>query len=177
MQRRYFHNIYRKNQSFNAITNLVIPETFSINCIAFTLIMCVLLIQLCPTICNPVDYSRPGTSVQGSYQAKYWSELPFPSPGNLPHPGIKPMSPALQVDSLADSNAIKKLLNEPSQRHRWFLFYREFLYLHSGSHLLAHLPDFYSAMIASSTFNYSFYHEPFKFLFGPTSFLTLKMRD
>ena len=30
----------------------------------------------------------------------YWSGLPFPSPGDLPDPGIKPSSPALQVDSL-----------------------------------------------------------------------------
>ena len=30
----------------------------------------------------------------------YWSGLPFPSPGNLPNPGIKPRSPALQADSL-----------------------------------------------------------------------------
>ena len=26
---------------------------------------------------------------------EYWSELPFPSPGDLPNPGIKPPSPAL----------------------------------------------------------------------------------
>ena len=26
---------------------------------------------------------------------EYWSELPFPTPGDLPDPGIKPMSPAL----------------------------------------------------------------------------------
>ena len=26
---------------------------------------------------------------------KYWSGLPFPSPGDLPHPGIEPASPAL----------------------------------------------------------------------------------
>jgi len=30
----------------------------------------------------------------------YWSGLPFPSPGGLPNPGIKPRSPALQADSL-----------------------------------------------------------------------------
>ena len=30
---------------------------------------------------------------------EYWSGLPFPSPGDLPNPGIKPGSPALQVDS------------------------------------------------------------------------------
>ena len=31
---------------------------------------------------------------------KYWSELPFPSPGDLLDPGIEPGSPALQADSL-----------------------------------------------------------------------------
>ena len=31
---------------------------------------------------------------------EYWSGLPFPSSGNLPHPGIKPKSPALQADAL-----------------------------------------------------------------------------
>ena len=38
-------------------------------------------------------------SVEFSRQ-EYWSGLPFPSPGDLPDPGIKPASPALQVDSL-----------------------------------------------------------------------------
>ena len=36
------------------------------------------------------EFSRPG----------YWGGLPFPSPGNLPNPGIKPRSPTLQADSL-----------------------------------------------------------------------------
>ena len=31
---------------------------------------------------------------------EYWSGLPFPTPGDLPNPGIKPGSPALQADSL-----------------------------------------------------------------------------
>ena len=38
-------------------------------------------------------------SVQFSKQED-WSELPFPSPGDLPDPGVKPKSPALQADSL-----------------------------------------------------------------------------
>ena len=38
-------------------------------------------------------------SVEFSRQ-EYWSELPFPSPGALPNPGIKPGSPTLQADSL-----------------------------------------------------------------------------
>ena len=31
---------------------------------------------------------------------EYWSGLPFPSPGDLPNPGIEPRSPVLQADSL-----------------------------------------------------------------------------
>ena len=31
---------------------------------------------------------------------EYWSGKPFPSPGDLPNPGIEPRSPALQADSL-----------------------------------------------------------------------------
>ena len=31
----------------------------------------------------------------------YWSELPFPSPGDLPNPGIEPRSPTLQADTLS----------------------------------------------------------------------------
>ena len=33
-------------------------------------------------------------------RSEYWSGQPFPSPGNLPNPGIEPMSPAFQVDSV-----------------------------------------------------------------------------
>ena len=31
---------------------------------------------------------------------EYWSQLPFPSPGDLPDQGVEPLSPAWQVDSL-----------------------------------------------------------------------------
>ena len=37
-----------------------------------------------------MEFSRP----------EYWNEQPFPSPGDLPNPGIKPRSPASQADSL-----------------------------------------------------------------------------
>ena len=36
----------------------------------------------------------------GFSRQEYWSKLPCPLPGDLPNPGIKPRSPALQVDSL-----------------------------------------------------------------------------
>ena len=36
----------------------------------------------------------------GFSRQEYWSGLPFPSPGDLPNPGIEPRSPSLQADSL-----------------------------------------------------------------------------
>ena len=41
------------------------------------------------------------TLSMGFFRQKYWSWLPFPSPGKLPDPGIEPaspVSPALQAD-------------------------------------------------------------------------------
>ena len=35
----------------------------------------------------------------GFSRQEYWSGLPFPSPGDLPNPGIEPRSPALQADT------------------------------------------------------------------------------
>ena len=36
----------------------------------------------------------------GFSRKEYWSGLPFPSPGDLPDPGIEPRSPTLQADAL-----------------------------------------------------------------------------
>ena len=33
--------------------------------------------QSCPTLCNPIDRSLPGSSVHGIFRANYWSGLPF----------------------------------------------------------------------------------------------------
>ena len=41
---------------------------------------------------------------------EYWCGLPFPSPGDLPNPGIKPQSPALQADSLPSEPPGKPIL-------------------------------------------------------------------
>ena len=58
----------------------------------------VLVAQSRLPLCNPMNYSPPGSYVHGILQARYWSGLPFPSPRNHPNPGIEPMflmSPAL----------------------------------------------------------------------------------
>ena len=51
---------------------------------------------LCPTLCNPMDCSPP--SSMGFPWQEHWSGLPFPSPGDLPNPGVEPRSPELQAD-------------------------------------------------------------------------------
>ena len=56
--------------------------------------------QSCPTLCDPMDSSLPGSRSMGFSRQEYWSGLPFPSPGDLPNPGIEPGSPALQTDAL-----------------------------------------------------------------------------
>ena len=58
------------------------------------------LLQLCPTLCDPMDCSLPGSSVHGLSKQEYWCGLPCPSPGDLPNPVIEPGFPALQTDSL-----------------------------------------------------------------------------
>ena len=45
-----------------------------------------------------VAYQAPLS--MGFFRQGYWSGLPFPSPGNLPDPGIEPGSPTLQADAL-----------------------------------------------------------------------------
>ena len=51
--------------------------------------------------CDPMDCSLPGSSQSmGFSRQEYWSGLPFPSPGDLPNPGIELGSPALQAYSL-----------------------------------------------------------------------------
>ena len=42
---------------------------------------------------------------------EYWSGLPFPSPGDLPNPGIEPGSPALQADALPSEPPFRYDLN------------------------------------------------------------------
>ena len=51
--------------------------------------------SLSPVRLDPMDCGLPGSTVRGILQQEYWSGLPFPSPGDLPNPGIEPGSPAL----------------------------------------------------------------------------------
>ena len=62
--------------------------------------MLLLVAQSCSTLCDPIDCRVLGSYVMEFSRQEYWSGLPFPSPGDLPNPGIEPRSPALQANSL-----------------------------------------------------------------------------
>ena len=58
----------------------------------------------------------------GLSRQEYWSGLPFPSPGDLPDPGIEPRSPALQADTL-QSEPTGELIVIISHQLKHDLFY------------------------------------------------------
>ena len=67
---------------------------------------------------TPWTVAHQAPPSMGFYRQKYWSGLPFPSPGDLPDPGIKPRSPALQADAL---------WSEPPGKSHIYLISREAL--------------------------------------------------
>ena len=53
-------------------------------------------LQSCPTLCDPMDcIALQAPLSMGFSRQEYWSRLPCPPPGDLPEPGIEPVSPAL----------------------------------------------------------------------------------
>ena len=65
--------------------------------------------QLCAT---PWTVAYQALLSVGFSRQEYWRGLLFPSPGNLPNPGIKPRSPALQADSFL-SEPLESIYNPP----------------------------------------------------------------
>ena len=75
------------------------------------------LLESCPTLCDPMGCSPPGSPSMGFSRQEYWSKLPCPPPGDLPDPGMKPtslISPALAMGSLP---RVPPGLTSPVQKH------------------------------------------------------------
>ena len=68
-------------------------------------------LQSCPTLCNPIDGSPPGSPVPGTLQARTLEWVAMPSPRDPHNPGIEPRSPTLQVDSLQSELPGKPISN------------------------------------------------------------------
>ena len=61
---------------------------------------CRLVTKSCLTLATPWTVACQAPLSMGFSRQKYWSGLPFPSPGDVPDPGMEPGSPVLQADSL-----------------------------------------------------------------------------
>ena len=61
-------------------------------------------------LCDPVTVAHQPPLPMGFSRQEYWSGLPFPSPGDLPDPGIEPRSPTLQADALTSELPGKPLV-------------------------------------------------------------------
>ena len=59
-----------------------------------------LVLKSCPTLAILWTVACQTPLSSGFPRQEYWRGLPFPSPGDLPGPGMEPVSPAWQVDSL-----------------------------------------------------------------------------
>ena len=76
---------------------IIIEIKHTINALSFSLS---LVTKACPTLATLRTGARQAPLSMGFSRQEYWSGLPFPSPGDLPDPGLEPRSPALQADSL-----------------------------------------------------------------------------
>ena len=65
--------------------------------------------QSCLTLGDPWTVAYQAPLSMGFSRREYWSGLPFPSPGDLPDPGIEPRSPALQTDALPSEPTVSIL--------------------------------------------------------------------
>ena len=98
------------------------------------------------------DWEIPWTEEPGGLQSmgsqrvghEYWNGLPFPPPGDLPNPGIKPGSPALQADSLLSEppGKLNSIHNSPLVCLQWCC-------PNQGRHLIAStslIPSFFTTV-------------------------------
>ena len=65
-----------------------------------TACVCACVLNHVHVFVTPQAVTRQAPLSMGFSRQEYWSKLPFPSPGDLPDPGIEPGCPALQADSL-----------------------------------------------------------------------------
>ena len=79
--------------------------------------------KLCPTLATPWNVACQAPLSMGFSRQEYWSGLPFPSPGDLPDPGIKPGSPALQTDSCIAGGFLLTELHRNAFLNSFFFLY------------------------------------------------------
>jgi len=91
-------------QQYNLICFLLVARDIKVSVTLFAPYLWTWLVGLvtvsCPILVTPWTLACQAPLPMGFSRQEYWTGLPFPFPGDLPDPGIKPGSPALQEDSL-----------------------------------------------------------------------------
>ena len=86
--------------------------------------MFVLVTQLCPTLCDPMNGSMLGSSVHGVLHARILEWIAVPFPEDPLYPGIEPGSPALQAGSLpseppGNGHEFEEIRGDGKDREAW----------------------------------------------------------
>ena len=87
--------IYTNNSSSRTTLDELSLKLVKLPLVCPACCVCGVCAQSCPTLCNPVYYSWPGSLVHRTFQEELWSRLPFSTSGDLLNPRIKLTSPAL----------------------------------------------------------------------------------
>ena len=107
----------------------LIASCLSAHLILMKVLCCCLVAKSCPTLLQPHAVAYQGPLSMGFSRQEYWSRLPFPSPGDLPDPGIESKLPALAYGFFTPESPGK-----PESCLRWVLFYALFyLWGHWGA--------------------------------------------
>ena len=123
---QYFYlKWFRRKQKQNILGEILLRNIFMY--LLYTWVK-VIVIQSCPDSLRPRGlYPARLLCPWGFCRQEYWSGLPFPSPGDLPIPGIEPGSPSLQADSLpseprytiTERPKIRKKIIQSQMKQHW----------------------------------------------------------
>ena len=97
--------------------------------------VCAELLQLCLTLCNPMDRFRQAPLSVGFSRQTYWSGLPCPPPGDLPDPGTEPAS--LKSPALAGGFFAISVTGKPDRKGAALKFPKPGFYMILSSYPLA----------------------------------------
>ena len=145
----------------------------------------VLAAQSCPTLCDPMECIPQVLLSIPFFRKEYWSGLPFPSPGDLPNPGIEPGLPVLQTDSLpseppgkaaAREGALPSLLRNCSKEVRMAAGVSMYVLLVKGEFMQS--SRYFSRRFSASFVNLSASHEEqFITMKGFCAFLDMRSKN
>ena len=111
------HYIFIKLSAEKHVLQTVRQETilseYYLLCVCVCVCVCMLVSQSCPTLCDPMDCSHQAPLSMAFSRQEHWSGLPFSPPGDLPNPGIEPVSLMSPACRFLTASATWEALSSP----------------------------------------------------------------